>query len=164
MKRLVSVLLCLSLMLMGTPCASALKYNYSTTEEFTDFLEEEEIPYKAHEVGKEYDTIELNYWLMGDVGYVRVFVFFEDNVVSFLADELFAYDDELQEEMPEMMNTLNIEFSYLKWLAKDGIINARMDLLVQDDESTGEILYEALDLMLDIIGYAYEDHLKSYVL
>ena len=101
---------------------------------------------------------------MGDVGYVRVFVFFEDNVVSFLADELFAYDDELQEEMPEMMNTLNIEFSYLKWLAKDGIINARMDLLVQDDESTGEILYEALDLMLDIIGYAYEDHLKSYVL
>lgn len=162
MKRLVSVLLCLSLMLIGTPCASALKYNYSTTEKFTDFLEEKETPYKTHEVGKEYDAIELNYWLKGDVGYVRVFVFFEDNVVSFLADELFAYDEELQEEMPEMMNALNIEFAYLKWLAKDGIINARMDLLVQDDESTGEILYEALDLMLEIIDSAYTEYLEPY--
>lgn len=155
MKRLISLLLCLALVVAVGPQAFATEYKYSSTEKFVELLEENDYTYtvlgifgnalELVEVKSEtlfYDEIELLWSFRGE----EVFI---------VINNIIAYDENSCEGLMEMLNNMNYENSYVKLFSNGGFVLAEMDLLLQEDEYFQDICLEAMQTMLDFVDVAY---------
>lgn len=155
MKRLISLLLCLALVVAIGPQAFATKYKYSSTEKFVELLEEYDYTYTV--LGSLGDVLELvevkSETLFCDE--IELLWSFKGEEVFIVINNIIAYDENSCDGLMEMLNDMNYEFSYMKFFSNRGFVLAEMDLLLREDEYFQDICLEAMQLMLDNVDAAY---------
>lgn len=161
MKKLLSVLLIAAIMLCAIPAFAA---EYKNTERFMTWLDNHGIEYETDDildngfepviVAKEIQDIELD---------LLFFFSEEEDAVCVRAFYIIEYDSEDFVKVMQVCNQLNYEYKYCRFYCDetDNTVTCSMDVIVRDNEDTGAIAGEALELMEALLDRGITE-LKKY--
>ena len=167
MKKRISLLLALVLALaLSVPALAEEgaveeeKYTvqYSNTRDLVDKLEQMNVDYVA-EMDEDGDE-RIDFMGGGDKASYRISCWFEkgDTRIFIRVFSLIKYDPEKLADVVSLMNRLNQSYYHTCWYAdeSDNTVNVKMDLIVREGNSVGDITVETLRRLINIIDDAYD--------
>lgn len=159
MKKLTALLLALILTL-SLSAALATEAQYANTKEMLKILDDSEVAYTIVGIDEDGDEcVQVNNKDENGLTYAIICYFSEDNnTVILRIYNILTYDPADAAGVFEAVNTLNSQYKFVSWYAdtEDNTITLRMDLIVREGASAGQIAVEGLIRMVQILqgGYA----------
>ncbi len=158
-KKLFAFLLVLCLFLSLSVSALAVKAQYGPTIEFLKVLDREDHHYKYMGIDDD-DQEEVDVTFTGDnVDSIPVKIFFDDDLdsVSLRSWRVIYFDKEDLADVLTAVNDLNSEYKFVKFVVdvEDLSVDAEVDCPLRDDANAGEIAYDGLYYIVQIVDEAY---------
>ena len=158
-KKLFAVLLALCLFLSLSLPAFAVNAQYGTTKAFLKIMDREKNKYSYMGVNED-DKEQVNVTVKGDnKPKIEVKIFFASDLesVSMRSWYVISFDKADLDKILALVNKLNNDYKYVKFVVDeaDYSVDAEIDCPIRDDDCAGEIAYDALYYIEEIVDRAY---------
>ena len=158
-KRLFAVLLALCLFLSLSVPAFAVSAEYSTTKAFLKVMDREKNKYTVEGVDEDGDE-KVSVSVKGDnKKTIEVRIFFNEDldVVSMRCWYVISFDKADLDRVLTAVNQINNDYRFVKFVVdeSDYSVDAKIDCPLRDDDIAGEIAYDALFYIENIVDEAY---------
>lgn len=165
MKRFICTLLIMALCIgaLSSP-ALALTATYSSTQNFIDRLDQENLRYSLRGITGSADEEEVTLSFSQNEFSYTIHYFFrkDEDFTSMYVWNLIHYSAADRYAVIALCNQLNRDFRFMKFYTDpdDSTVTAYMDMTYNSSDA-GEVLYELLGYLRDILYLGY-DQLKQY--
>ena len=161
-KKLFAVLLALCLFLSLSVPAFAVSAQYSTTKSFLKVMDREEIKYTVVGVREKNKKEVVKFdWSGDNAKDMEVTALFTENLesVSLYAWNLVYIDKADLDKALALVNKLNNSYYYVKFSVDEDemSIDAEVDCRLRDDENAGEIAYDGVYFLVNIVDKVYPE-------
>ena len=161
-KKLFAVLLALCLFLSLSVPAFAVSAQYSTTKSFLKVMDREEFKYTVvglNEKNKK-EIVKFD-WSGDNAKDMEVTALFTENLesVSLYAWNLVYIDKADLDKALSLVNKLNNSYYYVKFSVDEDemSIDAEVDCRLRDDENAGELSYDGVYFLINIVDQVYPE-------
>ncbi|MBQ9250282.1 MAG: YbjN domain-containing protein [Oscillospiraceae bacterium] len=160
-KKIFAVLLILGLVLSLSVSAFAVNAQYGPTKAFLKVLDREGHKYNYMGIDED-DDEQVKVTFSGDnLDKIEVNIYFDEDLdsLSMYSWYIIDFDKADLAEILELVNKLNNDYKYVKFLVdeKELSVDAEIDCPLRDDDSAGEIAYDALYYIVMIVDEAYPE-------
>lgn len=161
MKKLLACLLMLGLFACMVVPASAVNTQYGPTREFLKVMDRENHKYSYMGVDNN-DDEEVDVSFSGDnKDEINVEIYFDEDLdsVSLRSWYVISFDETDLGNVLLRINELNSNYKYITFVVdtNDYSVDAKVDCPLRDDANAGEIAYDALYYIVQIIDDAYPE-------
>ena len=158
-RKLLAALLALCLVFSLSVPAFAVSAEYSTTKAFLKVMDREKNKYTVEGIDEDEDE-QVTVSVKGDnKKKIEVLIFFNKDldVVSMRSWYVISFDKANLEKVLSAVNQLNSDYKFVKFVVdeSDYSVDAKIDCPIRDDDSAGEIAYDALYYVVNIVDEAY---------
>ena len=164
-KKLFAVLLTLCLIFCLSVPAFAVNAQYSTTKAFLKVMDREKAKYSYLGVNED-NKEQINVTAKGDnKEKLEIKIFFHEDLdsVSMRSWYVISFDKANLAKVLAAVNQLNNDYKYVKFVVdeSDYSVDAEIDCPLRDDDCAGEIAFDALYYIEEIVDRAYPE-LKAF--
>ena len=161
-KKLFAVLLALCLFLSLSVPAFAVSAQYSTTKSFLKVMDREEFKYTVVGLNEKNKKEIVRFTWSGDnVKDLEVTALFNENLeaVSLYAWDIVHIDKADLNKALSLVNKLNNSYYYVKFAVDEDemSIDAEVDCRLRDDENAGELSYDGVYFLINIVDQVYPE-------
>lgn len=168
MKKLISAVLAIVLIVSLSAPAYAVSAKYTNTKDFIEMLDENDFTYTIEGIDKETRCEEVVIPMAGDdIDYDLHFFFDEEeDVISVRLWCLIYFDEEDFLDVLYAVNQLNDAYKFVKFVLdeSDYSITVSMDAVVREGCEIGEIGYDCMYYMVMISDDAYAEVLSEFAI
>lgn len=160
MKKALSILLCLVLLLCFSSSALAVEPQYANTKAFLAYMDSRNIFYTVLGIDDEnsYELVSIDN--QGDKASYTFVMFFDEDYteVAIRVWDLIEFDKAKTADVTRVINDLNNNYKYGRWIAdeSDNTVTIAYDVLIRDNSDSPDIILEALLHLVECINYGYE--------
>ena len=160
-KKMLAVLLVLGLILSLSVTAFAVNAQYGTTQAFLKVLDREEHKYNYMGIDQD-DDEKVNVTFTGDnMDEIDVNIYFnaDQDIVSMYSWYVIEFDEADLVDVLKLVNQLNNDYKFVTFVVdeSDYSVDAKVNCPLRDDDSAGEIAYDALWYIVMIVDEAYPE-------
>ena len=159
MKKALSILLCLVLLLCFSSSALAVEPQFANTKAFLALLDSNNITYTVMGLDEEGDEQVLISNKGDKVQYTMNLFFESDNSgVNVRIWNLFDFNESRLGEVIYAVNSVNYAYRYTKWYVdeSDYSVTVSWDFLLQEDEHAADIILDTIVMMANCVDLGYE--------
>ena len=158
-KKLFAFLLVLCLFLSLSVPAFAVSAEYSTTKAFLKVMDREKSKYTVIGIDEDKDE-QVNVSVRGDnMKRIEISIFFNEDLdaVGMRSWYVISFDKANLNKVLAAVNQLNCDYKFVKFAVdeSDYSVDAKIDCPIRDDDNAGEIAYDALYYIENIVDEAY---------
>ena len=158
-KKLFAFLLVLCIFLSLSVTAFAVSAEYPTTQAFLKVMDREKSKYTVIGIDEDKDE-QVSVSVRGDnKKKIEISIFFDEDldVVSMRSWYVISFDKANLNKVLAAVNQLNSDYKFVKFVVDetDYSVDAKIDCPLRDDDNAGEIAYDALYYIENIVDEAY---------
>ncbi len=158
-RKLFAVLLALCLVFSLSVPAFAVSAEYSTTKAFLKVMDREKNKYTVEGLDDDEDE-KVSVSFTGDNKKdIDVIIFFDKDLdaVSMRSWYVISFEKADLDKVLSVVNQLNSDYKFVKFVVdeSDYSVDAKIDCPLRDDRNAGEIAYDALYYVVNIVDEAY---------